>query len=379
VPIGYLLAVLLVAWAAVFALAPRRPPTSQRSSMSFWFGFLVNELPFVAFLWLLASTLLAAAQGDLGTPVGLVGVAIAGLTTAGLAVIVRRGLQARPAVEHALDEGLAPGWRDVAGPRLGRPPLARILFAPIPIRRRGVRRVANISYGDAGRRNLLDVYHHRSRPSGCPTFVYFHGGAYRGGRKSLEARPLLHRLAAEGWVCVTANYRLSPASSFPDPLVDAKRVIAWVREHAQSYGADGAVLFIAGSSAGGHLASLAALTPNDPRFQPGFEAVDTRVTGAVSLYGYYGAIAGDASVSPHAHLDGAPPFFVAHGDLDTVVIVEDARRFVAELRRRSDEPVVYAELPGGHHVFDGFYSFRSGSVVDGVLAFADCVQARRAD
>ena len=24
--------------------------------MSFWFGFLVNELPFVAFYWLLAST-----------------------------------------------------------------------------------------------------------------------------------------------------------------------------------------------------------------------------------------------------------------------------------------------------------------------------------
>ena len=71
-------------------------------------------------------------------------------------------------------------------------------------------RVADIRYGDAGRWNLLDVYRHRSRPSGCPTLVYFHGGAFR--RKSREARPLLSRLASQGWVCVSANYRLRPAA-----------------------------------------------------------------------------------------------------------------------------------------------------------------------
>ena len=51
---------------------------------------------------------------------------------------------------------------------------------------------------------------------------------------------------------------------FPDHLIDAKRVIAWVREHGPEYGADPSKVFVAGSSAGGHLAALAALTPNDP-------------------------------------------------------------------------------------------------------------------
>jgi acetyl esterase/lipase len=67
-------------------------------------------------------------------------------------------------------------------------------------------------------------------------------------------------------------------------------VIAWVREHGHEYGADPAVVFVAGSSAGGHLAAMAALTPNDPAFQPGFEHADTSVTAATPLYGYYGPL-----------------------------------------------------------------------------------------
>jgi acetyl esterase/lipase len=77
---------------------------------------------------------------------------------------------------------------------------------------------------------------------------------------------------------VSANYRLRPAARHPDHLVDLKRVIAWVRGHGHEFGADPATLFVSGSSAGGHLAALAALTPNDPAFQPGFEDVDTSVT-----------------------------------------------------------------------------------------------------
>jgi alpha/beta hydrolase fold len=50
-----------------------------------------------------------------------------------------------------------------------------------------------------------------------------------------------------------------------------KQAIAWVRRHGAEHGADPSVLVVAGSSAGAHLASMAALTPNDPAFQPGFE------------------------------------------------------------------------------------------------------------
>ncbi len=254
------------------------------------------------------------------------------------------------------------------------------MLAPFVFRRRDVERIANISYGDAGRANLLDVYRRRSAPSDGPTLVYFHGGAFRSGRKNREARPLLYRLASQGWVCVSANYRLRPAT-FPDHLIDVKKVIAWVREHGREYGADPDVLFAAGSSAGAHLASTAALTANDPQLQPGFEHADTSVSAVVCLYGYYGSTrtAGRPS-SPLDYLErDAPPFFVVHGERDTLVLVEDARRFVDALRNSSSEPVVYAELPGAQHTFDLFHSIRFESVVDAVEAFAAWVRSPRHD
>jgi acetyl esterase/lipase len=72
----------------------------------------------------------------------------------------------------------------------------------------------------------------------------------------------------------------------------------------------------------------------------------------------------------------APPFFVTHGDLDTVAVVEDARRFVELLRTTSSDPVVYAELPGAHHTFDLFHSIRFETVVDGIEAFSAWVRSR---
>ena len=72
---------------------------------------------------------------------------------------------------------------------------------------------------------------------------------------------------------------------------------------------------------------------------------------------------------------GAPPFFVAHGDRDTLVVVEDARRFVASLRKGSANRVVYAELPEAQHGFDYFYSIRFEAVIDGIESFADSVLA----
>src|SRR5262245_21368340 len=135
VPIGYLVTVTLVAWCTLFALAPPRPRQSSPSNLSYWFGFVLNELPFVAFYWLLASTVLALAEGDLHLPGGRATFGLAVLTAAGLATVAWRGLRAGPAVEHALREGLGAGWRTgieagMAARLRRRLPWARILCAP---------------------------------------------------------------------------------------------------------------------------------------------------------------------------------------------------------------------------------------------------------
>jgi acetyl esterase/lipase len=376
-------AAIAAGW-VLLALAPPRRPFAV-GVLSFLLTVALNELPFLGFCYVLATTLLAVSQGGAGAPGGWAAAGLAVLATAGLAVIARRGLQAGPAVSGALDEGLGAGWRGAVDPELAprrsRLPLARILLAPLSFRRRDVERLANISYGPAGRKNQLDIYRCRSRPPGAPVLVHLHGGALFMGKKNRESLALLYRLASQGWVCISANYRLSPAARFPDHLIDVKKVIAWVREIGPEYGADPAVLFLAGSSAGAQLAALAALTPGDPAYQPGFEDADTSVSAAVCLYGYYGhpAARDPAPDSPLAcDPAAAPPFFVAHGDRDTLIPVAAARLFVEHLRAASAHPVVYAELPGAQHGFDRFNSLRFEAVVNGIEAFAAWVRSSRA-
>lgn len=386
-PIGYFVTVALVASCTALALWPMSRPRLL-AKLSFVFAVVVNELPHVAFLLLLASTLLAIGQdGLLDTTSGWAVATLAGLTTLGLAVLARRALAARRVVDTAVGGGLGvhPAGTSVEAPRsrLRRRAWLRVLLAPYPFRPRRVERIANLPFGDAGKRNRLDVYRHRSLPRRAPTLLYFHGGGYFNGSKNREGRALLHRLAGHGWVCVSATYRLRPAAGFPDHLVDAKQAIAWVRRHGHEYGADPASLVVAGSSAGAHLASLAALTPNNPILQPGFEDADTTVDAAICLYGYYGRYYGRGAderppSTPLAYdASQAPPFFVAHGDRDTYVPVNGARMLVEHLREASHEPVIYAELPGGQHAFDLFHSVRNEAVVDGIEAFLDKAQMRQ--
>ena len=385
-PIGYLFTVAVVALAMLLALRPMRRPAPLRTA-SWALGSVVNESPFAAFYWVLAATLLALAQGDLDTPVGWVAVGIACVTFLGTPVLVRRSLAARPTVEQALEDGLGWDWQSEAGSagasQLHRSlPWVRILIAPVPVLHRGVKRARNLSYGEAGRRNRLDVYHHPVRPAGAPVLIHLHGGGFHMGRKSLYSRALLVELARHGWVCVSASYRLRPRAVFPDYLVDAKKVIAWARRHGEEYGADPSTIFIAGSSAGAHLAATAALTPNDSTFQPGFEGADTSVAGAICFFGYYGPVDRGRQPLPSSPFDyvrpDAPPVLVAHGEHDTLVPAEQARAFADRLLEVSTSPVVYAELPGGPHNFDLLHSIRFEILIGGIEAFTAWVRSQPA-
>ena len=383
---GFLIGLLIHGSLALLSVAaPRRP--RALAGLGYRVATVYNELPSLFVILLLAFSFEQISDGSLFGPDERANLALLLIVLALFVVIGVIGARARPAVRTALNEGLGAGWRDRVSPDLAEglkeeTPLANILLFPFVLRPRDVRKVANVQYGDAGRRNLLDVYHHSSRPTGAPVLAYFHPGGYYSGRKSVEARALLFRLAGRGWVTISANYRLRPEANFFDHMVDMKKVIAWVREHAHEYGADPSTLFLAGGSAGGHMASIAALTPNDERYQPDFESADTSVTAVASFYGWYGGYYGmggaDSEFGPLGHdPSSAPPFFIAHGENDTLAHVETARRFAAHLRATSPSPVVYAELPKGQHNFDLFHSFRSAAVVDGFEAFAAWVRSNR--
>ncbi len=380
-PIGYLITMGLVAAGMLLALAPLRR-SGGLGTLSWFLSAVVNESPFVGLWWALAATLLAITQGALDAPAAWAAVGLGCVSFAAAPVLVTRSLRTRAAVDGALDEGLGRGWRAAIEPapaRHGRRrlPWGRILLAPLPLLGLGGQRIANLPYGPHGRRNRLDVYRRRSLASPAPILIHLHGGYFRTGRKSFYARALLHELARQGWVCISANYRLRPGAAFPDFMVDVKKVIAWAREHAQEYGADPSCVLLAGSSAGAHIAVTAALTANDSTFQPGFENADTSVAAAIGLYGYYGRIEPGplpSSPSDYIHPD-APPLLIAHGDQDTFVPPGHARQLVARLRDTSNNPVVYAELPGAQHSFDLFHSIRFETLIDGIQDFAGWIRS----
>nr|BFF25096.1 alpha/beta hydrolase [Glycomyces mayteni] len=324
----------------------------------FYLSVVVNEAPFLWLAWIGSATALTWMLGGL-TPVGAASAAAVAL---GLAELVRRGAKARRVLERAMEP--------VRMPR--RVPYGRIVFGPLLRRRSRVEHLADLAYGPADR-HRLDLYR-LPGATGGPVLVHFHGGSYSAGRKDSQSLPLLYRLAQAGWVCVSAEYRLRPAAGFADHLADAHRVVAWIRTHGLDWGADPDRIVLAGSSAGAHLAASAAFTADCSRL-PDVEAVDLRVSGVIGFGGYYGTYYGQGPRTSPAGLAGpaAPPCLIVHGDRDTIVPVADARRFAEALRGVSQQPVVFAALPGGQHAFDLCDSVRFAAVLDAVEAFTAAV------
>ena len=266
----------------------------------------------------------------------------------------------------------------------------------------------NIDYwGDGRKRHRLDIYRSRLAPPGqAPVMVYIHGGAWMIGEKREQGKPMMYELVARGWVCVAINYRLSPKATWPDHIVDAKRAVAWVKEHIAEYGGDPSFVAVSGGSAGGHLCALLALSAGDPAFQPGFEEADTAVDACVPFYGVMdltGSDEGRPATAPGL-VDllekrvmktqrGRAPRGLPGGLAD----LPGAGRRAAVLRPPGAErhpgaggggqdlrggapgrlacPVAYAELPLAQHAFDVLASLRCQATTNGVAAFLDAARS----
>ena len=383
--------------ALLTANATRPVPGMRAGIPSFFAGWLTGELAPHLLALTLADTAVSTARGRTTGASRALAVA----NTAGLARLVSGSHQVQDHLQEALAEGLGDDWAeqlDAPAPPADLATQWRRLVNPFRMRAAGVRVDKNIPFApEFGKRGMLDVY----RPSegdlsDAPVLLQVHGGAWTIGTKDQQGIPLMQHLAAKGWVCVAVNYRLAPRDPFPAQIIDVKRAIAWIRDHVADYGGNPDYVVITGGSAGGHLSALAALTPGDPAYQPGFESADTSVQAAIPHYGVYD-FAGSTGLEraelmrdrflaprvlkkrwaddPEAFEAGspilritpdAPDFFVLHGDADTLVGVDQARMFVERLRETSKRTVVYAELPGAQHAFDVFPSIRSAHVVNAI-------------
>ncbi|RWA21625.1 hypothetical protein MBRU_14210 [Mycolicibacterium brumae DSM 44177] len=344
-------------------------------------------------------------RGDFRGRSGKLALGMTALSWAVLAGVHQRNLRSGPHFEEPLRAELGPHYTDIVRP--SRIQLAAGLFRSGGARRRYVKRADVVRYGPY-RANRADIWHRQDlRPDAkAPVLINVPGGAWILGLRRPQAYPLMGHLTEEGWICVSIGYRVSPLHTWPDQIIDVKRAIAWVRENIADYGGDPDFIAISGGSAGGHLSSLSALTANDPQWQPGFEESDTSVAAAVPVYGRYDMHSTEgigrnpfmsvlmrwiimktdfttsekeyreASSVNHVRPD-APPFFVLHGDADSLIPVEEAREFVQELSEASTSPVVYAEIPGAQHGFDFFGSTHGHYTAVASARFLDWVRGMR--
>jgi acetyl esterase/lipase len=388
-------------------------PVSRSNPAAFWafvFGWHVGELPLVNLMFQGGATAVGLRRRGWRTADGVASAAVAAVSGAGLLALHRSHVEAGAVVAAALADGLGLDHQDVVASgglagTLG-PPVRPTDVMPSLILRRSYVVADGLSYGPAGPRNLLDVWRRPDLAAErAPVLLQIPGGGWVYNDRRYQAYPLLSAMAKAGWVCVSINYRVSPRATWPDHLVDVKRALAWVKTHIADYGGDPDFVVITGGSAGGHLSSLAALTPNEPEFQPGFEDADTRVQAAVPFYGVYdlsdwtghggpkqnvrhvqrlvlkSSPSTDAErwrrASPlHQVRPDAPPMMLVHGANDSLAPVERARDMAAALRRVSTAPVVYVELPRAQHAFDSYASLRTRYVVRGVQQFLAYVRAR---
>jgi acetyl esterase len=236
---------------------------------------------------------------------------------------------------------------------------------------------ANVVYGMAGRppRPLhLDAYRHQDGGATLrPGVLFVHGGSWAEGHRYAHIRRAC-LLAAEGFVTATMSYRLSGEARWPAQIVDVKCALRFMRAESRWLGLDPNRLAIAGSSAGGHLAAMAALTPGrfggdgGPATQHASHSDE--VSAAVLWYPVIDlnaskalrdpvfALIGSrrrrrlAAASPLGHvLAGAPPVLSMIGERDDLVPMSSAVHFHEELTRAGvrNQLQVY---PDAGHAFD---------------------------
>jgi acetyl esterase/lipase len=135
----------------------------------------------------------------------------------------------------------------------------------------------------------------------APVILFLHGGGWRFGDRRLG--PDLKRyFASAGFAMVSIDYRLSGEAIFPAAVEDVKTAIRWIRKEAATYRFNADHIGLWGSSAGGHLASMAALTSDDQYAGAEWGDFPSQVNAVVNGYGPTDFAQQDAHRDP----DGKP-------------------------------------------------------------------------
>lgn len=269
----------------------------------------------------------------------------------------------------------------------GKPADASVLAKSIPKAFPDFVHTPNVVYKQVGDQALqLDILTPKDlKTEAAPVLVYIHGGGWSGGDRYRMMRPdvsgVFRRCGKEGIICASIEYRLNSAkASAFDSAVDCKDALRFLVKNAAQYHVDPKRIGTIGGSAGGHLSLVtalgdpkdfpgdAALAGHDPAsircevaYYPATDFTDSALAGrflgprATLMFGGPPEEKADVIclLSPVAQIKkGSTPIYCFHGDKDTTLSVENARRLFARGREVGAD-IQYTEVKNGGHGFSG--------------------------
>jgi acetyl esterase/lipase len=217
----------------------------------------------------------------------------------------------------------------------------------------------------------LDLYIPRTavtRP--LPIAIYVHGGGMTAGDKSDLNPVFLDTLASAGYAVVSVNYRLAPQFKFPAQLEDVKCAIRYLRAKAPRYGLNGREIFAFGTSVGGQLVALAALTGPHSAFDVGPYAMEpSNLTAVADMFGPANLTERASGFTPsgiqqvfgtsnhqflvlasptHFVAPNSPPILLIQGVDDSKVLMSQSIELYRDLNAAGDETQLVLVQNMGH-------------------------------
>ncbi len=133
---------------------------------------------------------------------------------------------------------------------------------------KGIIEKENIVYVKYGSRSLhIDLF----MPAGkkaerFPAVLMVHGGGWASGDRSMTY-PMAVKLAVNGYIAASVEYRLSPEAKYPASIYDLRAAVRWLRANSKRYGIDSNKIAVYGCSSGGHLAAFMGTTNGIKKFE----------------------------------------------------------------------------------------------------------------
>jgi acetyl esterase/lipase len=250
-----------------------------------------------------------------------------------------------------------------------------------------IEQLADISFTNDGEPSLkLDLYRLRGvrfRES-RPVVVWLHGGGWMSGDRERGVERIFGLVRA-GFIGASLDYRLSQDALFPAQLHDCKCAVRFLRANASKYDIDTERVGVWGASAGGHLASLLAVTDRERSLEGsrGWETFSSRIQAACSWFGpsdlnvsgqfppgvmpRFPNLSADSAegrlvggpvterqelvsmANPIRYIHpGSPPILLMHGAKDDTVPLASSERFHEQLVARGVSAHLHV-LKNGHH------------------------------